>query len=241
MKNDEASFEFQTIATIESCFQQKFAIPRQSSLVKEATAKIIMAPEFQSEEWLRGLEMSSHIWVLFIFHKSKLAKNKKTVRPPRLGGEKRMGVLATRSNYRPNPIGQSVVKLDSIEHRAGASILNISGGDFLDHTPVIDIKPYLPYADSISEATSSLAPEPPKKEFNVIIEPDVEEKIQLANERLDQDLSALIKDLLSYDVRDSYDSNKLRFATVLYGYDVHWKIDGKDIVVVGFRQQLTTT
>lgn len=162
-------FRFQSIGLIESCFKQKFSIPRQPGLVPQATATLVLSPEFSSEEIVRGLESYSHIWIIFVFHKSQISKNKNTVRPPRLGGEKRMGVFATRSNYRPNPIGQSVVKLESVKIKNNQTLIKVSGGDFLDGTPVLDIKPYIPYADSLTLATSEFAKNAPEKEFKVVI------------------------------------------------------------------------
>lgn len=151
---------FKMIAKINTDFPEKFGIPRQSGLVKGAKGVIEFEPEYRSVEAFRGLEGYSHIWVLWDFSKARRKTWAATVTPPRLGGKKRMGVFATRSPFRPNPIGMSVVKLDSIVlHEKKGPLLNVSGVDMLDQTPIYDIKPYLPYTDSVPEATDGFAGE----------------------------------------------------------------------------------
>ena len=227
-----AEFEFQSIGIIESCFKQKFSIPRQPGLVPEATATIILEPEFGAEEIVRGLGNFSHIWVIFVFHKSQISKNKNTVRPPRLGGEKRMGVFATRSNYRPNPIGQSVVKLESVEHKNNLTLIKVSGGDFLDGTPVLDIKPYVPYVDSIPSATSTFAAQAPEKQFSVKISSDALEQIEEASKKTGVDILQFVESLLSYDPRPTHVQPNQVLATRIFDYDLKWKIDNDIATVV---------
>lgn len=143
----------QVIATMHSAFPTKFGIPRQSGLVEELTSTVVFAPEYRNPDALRGLEGFSHLWLIWAFSQVKRAQWSPTVRPPRLGGNTRMGVFATRSPFRPNPIGLSSVKLEKIEiHPSLGPVLHVSGADLLDGTPIFDIKPYLPYTDSHPDA-----------------------------------------------------------------------------------------
>ena len=149
----ERMFQMKIIAHIRNAFPTKFGLPRQSGLVKELRSTIVFEPDYRNPEALRGLDGYSHLWLLWKFHKVNQKEWSPTVRPPRLGGNTRMGVFATRSPFRPNPIGLSCVKLESIEQTANDGlVLHISGADLMDGTPIFDIKPYLPYVDSIPDA-----------------------------------------------------------------------------------------
>lgn len=146
------------IAHIQSDFPTKFGIPRQSGLVESLQAKIVFEPEYRSADALRGLNDYSHIWLIWEFSEARRDHWSPTVRPPRLGGNQRMGVFATRSPYRPNPIGLSCVKLESIQWNAeNGPVLLVSGADLMDGTPIYDIKPYLPFVDSHPEAIGGFA------------------------------------------------------------------------------------
>ncbi len=150
-------WQFEPVGIIHSCFAEKFAIPRQPLLAPAATATLELLPPFDQPEALEGLEGVSHLWLLFVFHAAGHGSKHLRVRPPRLGGNQRIGVFASRATHRPNPIGQSVVRLEGIVDGR----LLLSGVDLLDGTPVLDIKPYVPYADAIGDAHNSLAPAPP--------------------------------------------------------------------------------
>ena len=159
------------IAHIESDFKEKFGIPRQSGLVEETEAKIVFEKEYQVPEAFRGLEEFSHIWILWNFSKSEREKWSPTVRPPLLGGNKRMGVFATRSPFRPNPIGLSCVKLEKIEYSTKQGpVLYVKGADLLDKTPIYDIKPYLHYADSYPDATGGFTENLSERKIEVKVE-----------------------------------------------------------------------
>lgn len=148
------------IARIHTDFPTKFGVPRQSGLIKELKAKIVFEPEYRNPDALRGLEEFSHIWIIWEFSEVARDKSSPTVRPPRLGGNTRMGVFATRSPFRPNPIGLSCLKLDNIEINSSLGpILHVSGADMMDKTPIYDIKPYLTYADSYPDATGGYVDE----------------------------------------------------------------------------------
>ncbi|MDX1811101.1 MAG: tRNA (N6-threonylcarbamoyladenosine(37)-N6)-methyltransferase TrmO [Gammaproteobacteria bacterium] len=229
---DKTTFEFSPVAYIKSCFKQKFTIPRQPGLVKHAKAELVFLPEYSQEESLRGIEKFSHLWIVFVFHQS-IRKNKKTtVRPPRLGGREKRGVFATRSNFRPNPIGQSVVKLDGIEKRGRHYVLHLSGVDLLDGTPVIDVKPYIPYADSIPDAKADFADTAPPPKFKVEFTEQALQQIQDASRKNDKDLKLFIEELLAYDPRPAFyegEVDKEKFVTQIYDFHLFWLI--KDGVV----------
>ena len=146
--------ELKIIARIRSDFPSKFGIPRQSGLVEELKAELVFEPEYRNPEALRGIEGFSHIWLIWLFSEAVRASWSPTVRPPRLGGNTRMGVFATRSPFRPNPIGLSAVRLDGIRRdETLGQVLLVSGADLMDGTPILDIKPYLPFADSYPQAS----------------------------------------------------------------------------------------
>ena len=146
--------ELKIIARIRSDFPSKFGIPRQSGLVEELKAELVSEPEYRNPEALRGIEGFSHIWLIWLFSEAVRASWSPTVRPPRLGGNTRMGVFATRSPFRPNPIGLSAVRLDGIRRdETLGQVLLVSGADLMDGTPILDIKPYLPFADSYPQAS----------------------------------------------------------------------------------------
>ena len=147
------TYQFETIGIVRSCFSEKFAIPRQPSLAPAAKGVVELIAPYNRPEAVAGLEGVSHLWLLFVFHAATSGPAHLRVRPPRLGGNQRVGVFASRSTHRPNPIGQSVVRLDGME----PGRLLISSIDLLDGTPILDIKPYVPYADSLPLARNSLA------------------------------------------------------------------------------------
>ena len=223
------------IGMIKSCFKEKFGIPRQPGLVPAAKATLILKEPYNQPEALTGLEAFSHIWLIYIFHGIEQGKWKPTVRPPRLGGNRRAGVFATRSNFRPNPIGLSVVKLDKIVTRGVDMRLELSGVDLLDGTPVLDIKPYLPYADGIADARGGFAPEAPEPLLTVEFTPEA----RTAGERLEAGphpgLLDLIVQMLILDPRPAYTGD--RDPGRIYGFrifevDVQWRVaEGRAIVV----------
>ena len=233
----EDSFELKPIAYIQSCYKQKFGIPRQPGLVKQATAQLVFEPDYSLADSIRGIEQFSHLWIIFLFHKSISRRNKITVRPPRLGGKVKLGVFATRSNFRPNPIGQSVVQFVGVEIKNGRCALNLTGGDFLDGTPVLDIKPYIPYADSVPNARAGFASEPPVKKYQVIFSQDSLAEIDQASRILPIDLKKLIAELLSYDPRPAhYDGKNLKkeFSTTIFDGDLKWRVDGNIVKVLAY-------
>ncbi len=213
------------IGVIRSCYQEKFGIPRQPGLTISARAQLELHGACNCPEAVVGLEQFSHIWIQFVFHQTLAEGWRPTVRPPRLGGEKRLGVFATRSTHRPNPLGLSLVKLESIHHEKGQVWLELSGIDLLDGTPVIDIKPYLPWADSQPDATAGFAPEPPET-ITVSWTEAALLQCRQAGQQLGQPFQQLVEEVLSQDPRPAYLKKRPRedYGVLLWGYNVRWKV-----------------
>lgn len=198
------------IAYIHSPFCEKFGIPRQSRLAESIPSTVEFAPGFRSAEAVRGLEAFSHIWLIWGFSEAQWEGNF-TVRPPRLGGNTRIGVFASRSPFRPNNLGMSAVRLKSIEMTADRGpVLHLTGADLLDGTPLYDIKPYIPYSDCISEASDGYTAPTKGHRLAVIFIPEVMEGIDSAT--LEQ-----IRQLLELDPRVSYDSDPSKVWGMAYG------------------------
>ncbi len=199
------------IAHVRSDFQEKFGIPRQSGRAPSLPFELIFEPEYRAEEALRGIEGFSHLWLLFDFSLSHREEFSPTVRPPRLGGNERVGVFASRSPFRPNPIGLSCVKLVGVEKRKEeGTVLLLSGGDLLDGTPVLDIKPYLPFADCIPEATGGYATMQESHRLQVVFP---EELLSL----LPPQKRAGLCECLADDPRPSYQDDPTRVYGMKFG------------------------
>jgi tRNA-Thr(GGU) m(6)t(6)A37 methyltransferase TsaA len=199
----EHSINFEIIGQVSSPYKEKFAIPRQPGLVTAATGKITLINQANNLELVRGLEQFSHIWLLFIFHATKDKGWKPLVRPPRLGGNKKIGVLSTRTTFRPSPIGMSVVKLEKISLNNKQVEIHISGLDLLDETPIVDIKPYIPYSDSIPSAQAGFAQEQPNDRIEVTFTLQANEVIKDSSTKYPQ-LRSLITQVLAQDPRPAY-------------------------------------
>jgi len=222
----QASFEFSPIGVIHSCFKQKFGIPRQPGLVPEAQASLELLPPYDCAEALKDLEGFSHLWIIFVFHQSLREGWRPTVRPPRLGGNRRIGVFASRSPFRPNPIGLSAVRLLEIVEEDGRRLLKLAGVDLLDGTPVLDIKPYLPYGDAIPDARAGYAQAAPRALLPVAFDAEAEAQIKAAEVR-HPGLRRLIEQLLAADPRPAYQAGgapRRRFGMRLWDYDVQWEM-----------------
>lgn len=198
---------FKPIGIIHSCFKEKFGIPRQAGLVDGSTARLVLFPEYGQPEALNEIEQFSHIWVIFVCHECAHTWHP-TVRPPRLGGNRRIGVFASRSPFRPNPIGMSAVKLEKVVAEKNTMALYLGGGDFLDATPVLDIKPYISYADSIPSAKCGFAQNAPHKNMTVRFS-RAAEKFCHANREEYPHLYQLINTVLQYDPRPAYTARKM--------------------------------
>ncbi|MCC9000726.1 MAG: tRNA (N6-threonylcarbamoyladenosine(37)-N6)-methyltransferase TrmO [Candidatus Contendobacter sp.] len=217
-------FQFAPIGFIHSCFRQKFGIPRQPGLVPAARATLELLPPYAQPEAVRGLEGFSHLWLLFVFHGVPVGRWQPTVRPPRLGGNQRLGVFATRSTFRPNPIGLSAVALERIERRQGQIVLHLAGVDMLDETPVLDIKPYLPYADCIVDAIGGFAGAAPALLPAVEFSPTA---AAFCAAWPNGDLRELIAQILRQDPRPAYQQAACalrQYGMTLYDCDVQWEV-----------------
>ncbi len=217
-------YTFHPVAHIRSDFQTKFGIPRQSGLAQSLLATVVFAPDYRAPEALRGIEGFSHLWLLWGFSASKGWSP--TVRPPRLGGNTRVGVFASRSPFRPNPIGLSCVRLERVEQTADVgTVLIVSGADLMDGTPIFDIKPYLPYADCQPEATGGFAAEVPHD----LLEVDFPPELLL---RVPEDRRAGLCQALSCDPRPSYQDDPTRvYGMAFAGLDVRFRVDGAHLLV----------
>ncbi|MCU1728907.1 tRNA (N6-threonylcarbamoyladenosine(37)-N6)-methyltransferase TrmO [Pseudomonas sp. 7P_10.2_Bac1] len=207
------------VGFVRSCFKEKFAIPRQPQLAPAARGVVELVAPFDQGDAVQGLEQVSHVWLLFVFHQALEDKPRLKVRPPRLGGNKSMGVFATRATHRPNGIGQSVVRLDKVQ----ADRLHISGIDLLDGTPILDIKPYVPYADIIDSASNSMASAAP-----VLIPVYWSDKALLEAHahalRLQEPLVVLIEQCLAQDPRPAYQTPTVEreYGAQFWDLDVRW-------------------
>jgi len=227
------TLQIEPIGIIHSCYTEKFGIPRQPGMVKSAVAYLELFPAYNREEMLRSIQQFSHIWVHFQFHQTVGEGWRPTVRPPWLGGQKRVGVFATRSPHRPNHLGMSAVRLEGVLLKKKKFLLELSGIDFLDQTPVIDIKPYIPYSDSIATATCGYARgETPG--IKVVFSGPAEEfcrHYQLETGRM---LRLLIEELLQQDPRPaSQKKGKSNFGMQLWNVNIRWRFEEESFLVEG--------
>ena len=205
-------YTFNTIGIIHTCYKEKFGIPRQAGLVTEAKATLELIAPYQHEDIIRELENFSHIW-------------KPRVRPPRLGGNTRVGVFASRSPYRPNPIGMSLVELTAIHKKKKHIILELQGVDLLDKTPILDIKPYIPYADSVMDARSAYAPSAPNSMILIKFTKKAQQQCEQYQKNSDINLKLLITQILQQDPRPSYKAgtkDQRVYAMKLANFDLRW-------------------
>ncbi|QDQ26220.1 tRNA (N6-threonylcarbamoyladenosine(37)-N6)-methyltransferase TrmO [Chitinimonas arctica] len=215
------SWSMQPIGVVESCFKEKFAIPRQPGLCPSAEASVLLLPPYDQSDAVRGLEQFSHVWLLFAFHQTAAQGWRPTVRPPKLGGNQRLGVFASRSTFRPNPIGLSVAKLVRIDTDQGVRI-HVGGADLLDGTPIFDIKPYLAYADAIGDASNGYA-DAGTQPLRVSFSAAAEAALQAAAARYPR-LRALIEEVLAQDPRPGYaDDPEREYGMTLYEFNIRWR------------------
>jgi len=222
--------EIRPIAHFRSPMTSKFGIPRQSGLVSELTGSIVFEPNYRRMEAIRGLEDFDYLWLIWEFSENRSQESEVrslTVRPPRLGGNKRMGVFATRSPFRPNNLGLSCVRIDRIEEdKKLGPVIYVKGADLMDGTPIYDIKPYVTYADSHPEARSGFVDESDWQALEVVI-PETVSKLLSADEM------ASLRKVLALDPRPHYQEDPERIYGMPYGgYDIRFKVDGKVLTVV---------
>ncbi|MBE6750117.1 MAG: tRNA (N6-threonylcarbamoyladenosine(37)-N6)-methyltransferase TrmO [Ruminococcaceae bacterium] len=217
---------FENIAKIKTEFPTKFGIPRQSGLIPTLKGKIVFEPKYRNPEALRGIEGYSHLWLIWNFSESESKEWSATVRPPRLGGNKRVGVFATRSPYRPNPIGLSSVKFEGLcNEKDGSVSILVSGADLLDGTPIYDIKPYIPYTDSHPEAVGGFAEGVFGNKLTVVYENGCE-TIFSGDDKLSLD------EILASDPRPAYQDDAERIYSFEFSeYKIKFKVEEKNLKV----------
>ncbi|MBQ4055353.1 MAG: tRNA (N6-threonylcarbamoyladenosine(37)-N6)-methyltransferase TrmO [Clostridia bacterium] len=220
------------IAHIHNDFPTKFALPRQSGLVSSLTSKIVFTPKYRVPEAIRGIEEFSHLWIIWEFDQAQNDDWKPTVRPPRLGGNKRVGVFATRSPFRPNSLGLTCVKLERVEQDGEyGDVLIVSGADIMDGTPIYDIKPYIPYADSRPDAIGSFADDHAADSLEVDISKELLNRVAFGKR------DTLIG-VLSQDPRPAYQDDPERIYGFDYaGYEVKFKVKNSILSVVDILEK----
>lgn len=224
------------IAVIESPYKEKFAVPRQPRLVPSATARVKLLGESNCPEAVRGIEQFSHLWLLFLFDQNLQAGWKPTVRPPRLGGNERIGVLASRSTFRPNSIGMSAVELRGVSKQGDQIYLDLGSVDLVDGTPIIDIKPYIPYSDSIADAQGGYAEAEPEQAEVAFSAAALETLQRLPDGQVQQ---AVIGEVLAQDPRPAYKKNKpdmKEYAVNLYELNVKFMVNGNLVTVTAIER-----
>ena len=218
------------IARIRSDFPTKFAIPRQSGLLQELESYVVFEEKYRNPDYLRGIESFSHLWLIWCFSENVDKGSSPTVRPPRLGGNQRVGVFATRSPFRPNPIGLSSVRLLRTEKTKEGVCLVVSGADLMDGTPIYDIKPYLAFSDSHPEAVGGFADE----HLNDAL--DVSFSEELLSVFPEEKREAIVK-ILAQDPRPSYHDDPERvYGFPFAGFEIHFTVEGKLLNVVGVEK-----
>ena len=236
-QNRHMSISVSPIGHIQTPYKEKFAIPRQPGLVKSALGIIQFNAEFNDPNYLRGIEQFSHLWLLFHFHQTAEQGFGPLVRPPRLGGNKKQGVFATRSTFRPNGIGMSVVEFVSVEQQQSQLSLTVRGVDLLDDTPILDIKPYVPYADNVTNVAGGIAQKSPEL---MPVELSSQALNQLAlHKNTYPNLAALIQEVLSQDPRPAYHKNTEPTKTYgmnLYDLNIQWQVTNQQNLVLSIEK-----
>ncbi|MFI3310161.1 tRNA (N6-threonylcarbamoyladenosine(37)-N6)-methyltransferase TrmO [Ewingella allii] len=220
------SFSFAQIGTIHSPYKEKFAVPRQPGLIEDGGGELHLLPPYNQAEAVRGLEDFSHIWVMFIFHQTMEGGWRPTVRPPRLGGNARVGVFATRSTFRPNPLGMSLVELKGIRRQGQNVVLELGSLDLVDGTPIVDIKPYLPFAESHPEARAGFAQSAPVATMPVTFSASAEQQLLLNSVKYPY-LRRFITQVLGQDPRPAYrkgEEVERDYAVHLLEFNVRWRV-----------------
>ena len=232
------SLTLQPVAVIYTPYKEKFSVPRQPNLVQDGTGIVELLPPYNQAEAVRGLEQFSHLWLIFQFDQIQQGKWHPTVRPPRLGGNQRVGVFASRSTHRPNPLGLSKVELRHIECKNGKVLLHLGAVDLVDGTPILDIKPYLAYADSEPDAISGFAQSEPEPLLHVEFTAEAESAVKKhSKNRLH--LQRFIIEVIQQDPRPAYQQGKATdrlYGISLYDLNVKWRIKADTVDVAEIVQ-----
>ncbi len=227
----DVQFTVKRVGVVHSCLKEKFGIPRQPGMAPSVTASLELLPPFDREEMVRELENFSHVWVQFYFHRAVEDGWKTTVRPPRLGGKKRVGVFASRSPHRPNYIGLSAVKLTGVRREKGKIFLDLAGVDLLDGTPVVDIKPYIPYSDCISEAEDGYTRVKISR-TEVRFTEEADRFCAHYERETGRELRQLIVELVGLDPRPPFQKkSRKEFGMLLWDVNVRWRVCGNSFEI----------
>ena len=226
----EDDIRLKIIARIKTDFPTKFGIPRQSGLIPELKGRIVFEPEYSEEAAFRGLEGYSHLWIIWKFSEAVSENWSPTVRPPRLGGNKRMGVFATRSPFRPNPIGLSSVKIEKISYGTpDGTVIEVSGADLMDGTPIYDIKPYIAFTDSHPDASGGFSTDVFDKRLNVLYECK-------EAENLPEEIKKSLTEILASDPRPAYQNDINRIYSFEYSdYVIKFSVENQNIKVISIE------
>lgn len=224
------SYSIEPIGIVRSPYKEKFSVPRQPGLVPSACSEIILQGSANTIEAVRGIEQFSHLWLLFLFDQNLEAGWRPTVRPPRLGGNERIGVFASRATFRPNGIGMSAVELKGIRQKGSDIIIELGGVDLVDGTPIIDIKPYVPYSDSLSQAQGGFATDEPAT-LPVVFTDTALEQLKMDGNAYQQ---TVIREVLAQDPRPAYKKNKIdtkEYAVHLFNFNVKFTVQDSLVTV----------
>ncbi len=232
------TFSLEQIGVIRSPWKEKFAVPRQPGLIEDGGGELHLLPPYNQPEAVRGLDAFSHLWLLFIFHQTMENGWHPTVRPPRLGGNARVGVFATRSTFRPNPVGMSLVTLKKVHCEKNQVILTLGSLDLVDGTPVIDVKPYLPFAEARPDARAGFAQQVPDADMPVTFSPAAMQ--QIGQQPHYPCLQRFITQVLAQDPRPAYRKNSespREYAAWLLDFNVRWRVtaEGTEVIAVDLR------
>ena len=234
------TYSLEPVAIARTPFAEKFGIPRQSGLVP-VRGSIELLPPYNRAESVVGLESVSHIWLDFIFHQNRQDTQQLSVRPPRLGGNRKLGVFATRASFRPNRLGTSLVRLEAVQLTDEGVVLEVSGIDLLDGTPIVDIKPYLPYADSVPDAVNGIASQAPAFAVEVTwAQASLAAFTALVNDA-DGQLAQQVVQLIGLDPRPAYKKDRLgSYGMCLFGVDIRWDMQTPEsAIIVGVEKTST--
>ncbi|QTL39396.1 tRNA (N6-threonylcarbamoyladenosine(37)-N6)-methyltransferase TrmO [Xenorhabdus budapestensis] len=230
-------FHFTQIGTIHSPYKEKFAIPRQPGLVEDGIGQLELLAPYNQADAVRGLEQFSYLWIVFVFHQTMNGGWNPLVRPPRLGGNAKMGVFATRSTFRPNPIGMSLVELKGIDCQNNRVLLQLGSLDLVDGTPVLDIKPYLPFVESRPEAKAGFAQDAPDADMDVCFSPTAEHQLLCHQVNYSQ-LRRFIRQVLAQDPRPAYrqkEQEKRIYAAHILDFNIRWLVNDTITEVVSIE------
>lgn len=225
------NWTFEAIGRVQSPLREKFGMPRQPGLVPALRSRVEILPPYDRDEAFRELTGYSHIWLLSVFHLNQREQWQPMVRPPRLGGNQRVGVFASRAPYRPNPIGLSLCALQGIARDQGRLMLSVVGCDLIDDTPIIDIKPYLPYSDSVNDARAGFAPDLPGNPLTVSWSSSAREQLTQVAVAY-PDLQALVEGLLEMDPRPAYRRDTAEYGMRIYDFNVRFRVSEQQATIL---------